>query len=347
MFWKPITAVCAAVILMSCTGGPWVARIDGGHTISLADFRDEFKSFARISGLTAADTERFYDSEDEKREFLSKMIDKEVIYLAALKDKIDTNAQVKKTLLEQTENQIVQFYAYSLIGTNAQVTEAETMAAFRELSPRLAMMNGGRPVAYQSVQREITGMVAQKKLTEKYKEVVDAAKKEFNVVVDAAKDPVITVAGVTNISKTEVDERVKKLEDAGVVPAERRGEIRTMTIENLAGLTALKLKAKKTGFWTGADAKTASRLATKQVLIEEYLSRKMKNVSAEPTDAELDQINAVYGKQYGLDQMPYGEQRKRLIMMAKQIRVGQQQKAIVDGLKEGRRIEKKVEAIRQ
>ncbi|MEK6794457.1 MAG: hypothetical protein AABZ39_06755 [Spirochaetota bacterium] len=347
MFWKCVPVVFISIWLVSCSGGPWVARIDGNHPITLSDFRDEFKSFARISGLTKSDIERFYDNEDEKREFLAKMVDKEMIYLAAIKEKIDTNASVKKTLLEQTENQIVQFYAYSLIGTNANVTEAETMAAFRELSPRLAMMNGGRPVAYQSVQREITGMVAQKKLTEKYKEVVDAAKKEFNVVIDAAKDPMIVAAGVTNISKAEVDEKVKKLEEAGVVPAERRGEVRTLTIENIAGVTALRLKAKKTGYWNGAEAKTAARLARKQVLIEEYISRRMKNVPAEPTEAELDQINAVYGKQYGLDQMPYGEQRKRLIMMAKQIRVGQQQKAIVDALKESRRIEKKVEAIKQ
>ncbi|MBI4978879.1 MAG: hypothetical protein HZC28_15485 [Spirochaetes bacterium] len=337
--------VCAlALAFLSCgADDAWVARINGKQKITLQDYREEFNVFARKSGLSKDDVTRFYGSDDEKLAFLNKMIEKELIYLEALTMKLDTNKTVITAINEQCASQVVQYYALSLVGgSNMIISDAEKRAAFDEMKGRIP---NGAAIRYEDVKRQIESLVQQKKMTEMYRTIIESAKKEFNVTVDLSKDTIAEVGGV-KILRSMVEDKIQKLEDNGLIPPGNRDRVRLDVANDLVGTELLKLKSKKAGYWETPEGKTVYRLAKKQVLVEEYLLQRMKPLIKETTDAEIDRMGD-YAAQYGIANLPYTEQRKRLAMIVKQGKMQRIQEYIVKTLIEENRIEKKAEVIRE
>ena len=329
----------------------WVIRIRDAQgevkkLFTVKDFMSEFSNIANLRGLPAENLTMLLTNDLQLWQFASQLIEQELLYIKAVEEGYDKDAELTSAISNERDNQIAQLYMQKKVRDDFNVvSEEEKRRFFNNNRERLQAARGGN-VRYEQVAMDIEYTILQERMRNEYEKMINEAKTNYKLEYSPTKDPCVIIDD-KKIPLSNFNEMFNQtLKQAGDnVPPALRVQARDNMFTAFVAREIMIYEANKVGFYNEPEAKSVENYITRSAVVSHYIDKTIRSTIEKPTEEEINQVYKQYGKLYRIDSLPYAEAQKALETLVIEAKTQQKYQILTTDLRYRYNIEKNLSLV--
>ncbi len=330
----------------------WVVKITADETniveIEVSDLQSEISNYAMMNGVNYDMMKEVLSTDVGLWQFVSQIIDLEVLYMQAKIDGYDKKENVITNINNELDKQIAQVYAPKVLDTNLLiVSDSEKRAFWNKEQGRIKGMYGNS-LTYKDIENDIESNLMQEKMKKEYKNLIKKYQKEYKIEYSMNKNPCLIIEDF-EVPKSEFDKTFEEaLKNAGTAVIDERvkAQVKEDMFNTFVAQHIILYEAKKSNFADTEEGKYIDKIVKRSIITKMYIEEKIFSKIADSTDEEIEEAYNRFGKRYNVDSLSYDQAQVLLDSLVKQAKAEASQKAISTDLRYKYKIEKNLDVLK-